>query len=119
MQAPPKTGKPTRLRNSQEPADFTATDARVWTKILAHYRQPSNGRGIVEIAITLVPLAALWALAWLTLDVGYWLALPFSLAPSAFLLPLFSIQHDCPHGSLLPPRLGEHQVHRRLRHLVH
>ena len=27
-----------------------------------------------------MPLAALWALAWATLDIGYWLALPLAIA---------------------------------------
>ncbi|MFI4999910.1 MAG: fatty acid desaturase [Reyranellales bacterium] len=87
------------MRNSQDPADFTATDARVWAQVLARYRLSSNRRGAVEIAITLVPLAALWALAWATLDIGYWLALPLALAAAAFLVRLFAIQHDCGHGS--------------------
>jgi len=60
------------LKNSQHTAAPAAavTDARAWTQLLARYRQPSTGRGIVEIAITVVPLAALWVLAWATLDIG-------------------------------------------------
>ena len=68
--------------DSQQPvnADARAADARAWTQLLAQYRQPSNFRSIVEIAITVIPLAALWALAWATLDIGYWLALPLAIA---------------------------------------
>ncbi|HEV7546021.1 MAG TPA: fatty acid desaturase, partial [Reyranella sp.] len=78
------------MENSQDPAVSAATviDARAWMKILARYRQPSTGRGIVEIAITVVPLAALWALAWATLDIGYWLALPLAIAAACFLVRL-------------------------------
>ena len=47
----------------------TPTEARGWTQILSRYRQPSDGRGIVEIAITLVPLVVLWVLDWVALDV--------------------------------------------------
>ena len=77
-----QAGKFTHLRESQDAASPAkpVLDGRAWTQILACYRQPSNGRGIVEIAITVVPLAALWALAWLTLDIGYWLALPIAIA---------------------------------------
>jgi omega-6 fatty acid desaturase (delta-12 desaturase) len=104
------------LTVKEEPANSgtTATDARAWTRVLSRYRQPSNGRGIVEIAITLVPLAALWALAWLTLDVGYWLALPFALAAAAFLVRLFAIQHDCSHGSFFRHQLANDWIGRVL-----
>ena len=43
-----------------------ATDARSWARVLAPYREPNDARSIVEIAITLGPLVALWALAWMT-----------------------------------------------------
>jgi omega-6 fatty acid desaturase (delta-12 desaturase) len=104
----PLDRKAPRLENSQDPAASaaTVTDARAWTKILARYRQPSTGRGIVEIAITVVPLAALWALAWATLDIGYWLALPLAIAAACFLVRLFAIQHDCGHGSFFRHRLA-------------
>ena len=75
-------------------------------QVLARYRQPSTGRGIVEIAITVVPLAALWVLAWATLDIGYWLALPLAIAAAGFLVRLFAIQHDCGHGSFFRHRLA-------------
>ncbi len=81
-------------------------DARAWTKLLASYRQPSTRRSIVEIAITIVPLAALWVLAWLSLDIGYWLALPLTLASAGFLVRLFAIQHDCSHGAFFRHRLA-------------
>ena len=65
----------------------------------ARYRQPSNGRGIVEIVITIVPLVVLWALIWVTLDLGYWLSLLLAVPAAGFLVRLFMIQHDCGHGS--------------------
>ena len=87
-------------------ADARAADARAWTQLLAQYRQPSNFRSIVEIAITVIPLAALWALAWATLDIGYWLALPLAIAAGGFLVRLFAIQHDCSHGAFFRHRLA-------------
>jgi acyl-lipid omega-6 desaturase (Delta-12 desaturase) len=86
--------------------------AREWTKILAAYRQPSNGRGIVEIGITLLPLCALWVLAWLTLDLGYWLSLLFAIPAAGFLVRLFMIQHDCGHGAFFRHRLANDWVGR-------
>ena len=73
-------------------------------QILASYRQPSNGRGIVEIAITIVPLIALWVLVWATLDLGYWLSLLLAVPAAGFLVRLFMIQHDCGHGAFFSDR---------------
>jgi acyl-lipid omega-6 desaturase (Delta-12 desaturase) len=87
-------------------------DARAWTQILARYRQPSTGRSLVEIAITIVPLAALWVLAWATLDIGYWLALPLAIGAAGFLVRLFAIQHDCSHGAFFRHRLANDWIGR-------
>ena len=89
-------------------------DARALAGSLARYRQSSNRRGVFEIAVTLVPLAALWALAWATLDIGYWLALPLALVAGAFLTRLFAIQHDCGHGSFFRQRLANDWIGRAL-----
>jgi omega-6 fatty acid desaturase (delta-12 desaturase) len=77
----------------------TAADARLWAQLLARYRQPCNRRGLAEIAVTLLPLVALWVLTWMALDLGYWLALPAAVAAAGFVVRLFMIQHDCSHGS--------------------
>jgi omega-6 fatty acid desaturase (delta-12 desaturase) len=89
-----------------------AVEAQTWTTILARYRQPSTGRSIVEIGITFAPLAALWALAWATLNVGYWLSLPIAVLAAGFLVRLFMIQHDCSHGAFFRHRLANDWVGR-------
>jgi omega-6 fatty acid desaturase (delta-12 desaturase) len=102
------------LENSQDPACSAATapDACAWSQVLSRYRQPSDGRGIVEIVITILPLAAIWALMWATLDLGYWLALPLALPAAGFLVRLFMIQHDCSHGSFFRHRLANDWIGR-------
>jgi hypothetical protein len=71
-------------------------DARSWAQILACYREPSHARSIVEIAITLGPLVALWMLAWAGYDLGFWwLSLLIAVPAAGFLVRLFMIQHDC------------------------
>jgi omega-6 fatty acid desaturase (delta-12 desaturase) len=97
----------TSLDNNDHPARpvATPTDARSWTQILARYKQPSDGRGIVEIAITVVPLVVLWALAWYALEHGYWLSLLITVPAAGFLVRLFMIQHDCGHGAFFRHRL--------------
>jgi acyl-lipid omega-6 desaturase (Delta-12 desaturase) len=110
----PKKESFSPLENSQDPAfpAATAPDARAWSQVLSRYRQPSDGRGIVEIVITILPLAALWALMWATLDLGYWLALPLALPAAGFLVRLFMIQHDCSHGSFFRHRLANDWIGR-------
>ncbi|CRL09355.1 fatty acid desaturase [Phaeobacter italicus] len=78
--------------------------ARDWVKILAQYREPNHLRSSFELAVTVVPFLALWALAWWSLSVSYWLTLALSLPIAAFLLRLFTIQHDCGHGSFFRNR---------------
>ena len=73
------------------PREHLANAARAWAQVLSRYRQPSNSRSIFEIAVTVVPLVALWTLAWATLDISYWLALPLAFAAGAFMVRLFAI----------------------------
>lgn len=75
-----------------------------WTRILAKYREPIPHRSIFEIAVTLAPFVAIWALAWWVLSISPWLAVALALANAAFLVRLFIIQHDCGHGSLFKDR---------------
>ena len=101
-----------RMKHDSAASLETPNDARAWTQVLARYRQSSNRRGLVEVAITVVPLAVLGLLAWLTLDIGYWLALPFVLAAGVFVVRLFMIQHDCGHGSFFRHRFANDWIGR-------
>ncbi|MGB5865228.1 MAG: fatty acid desaturase [Sulfitobacter sp.] len=90
------------------------TPAREWVKILSNYREPSTGRSLYELGITLGPFVALWALAWWSLSYSAWLALGISLINAAFLLRLFAIQHDCGHASFFKDRALSDWVGRAL-----
>jgi len=80
-------------------------DARHWTQILNKYRQPHDGRSVVELAITLVPLVVLWTTAWFTFWLGYaWAPLLIAIPAAGFLVRLFMIQHDCGHGTFFTHR---------------
>ncbi|MGQ0610099.1 MAG: fatty acid desaturase [Paracoccaceae bacterium] len=91
-----------------------ARDAREWVQILAKYREPSTRRSVLELAATLVPFAALWALAWLSLSVSYWLALGLAILNGGFLVRIFAIQHDCGHSSFFRSRAAGDWVGRAL-----
>ncbi len=79
-----------------QPAETTARD---WMQALAAYREPELRRSVLELAITGVPLLALWIGAWMALSVSVWLTLALAIPASGFLLRLFMIQHDCGHGA--------------------
>ena len=88
-------------------------DARQWSKALAAYRQPSEGRSISELAITALPLVALWLTMWASLHfVGYWLVLLLAIPAAGFLVRLFMIQHDCSHGAFFGHRVANDWVGR-------
>jgi len=88
--------------------------ARQWLSILARYREPSTRRSLFELAVTLIPLFALWALAWMALSVSPWLALALAIVNGAFLVRIFIIQHDCGHGAFLKNRRAQDWVGRVL-----
>jgi acyl-lipid omega-6 desaturase (Delta-12 desaturase) len=84
-----------------------APDARAWPKTLTRYRDPSTARGLLEIAVTFLPLVALWALVWAAVDLGHWwLGLLLAIPAAGFLVRLFLIQHDCGHGAFFRNRLA-------------
>ena len=80
-------------------------DARDWVSILAQYREPNLWRSLFELGISFGPFLALWALAWWSMSVSYWLTFGFAVLASGFLLRLFIIQHDCGHGAFFSNRV--------------
>ena len=88
-------------------------EARRLAQTLALYRTPSHPRSIAELAITFVPLTALWFASWFTFWLGYAWATPLVAIPAAgFLVRLFMIQHDCGHGTFFSRRRANDWVGR-------
>lgn len=82
--------------------------ATEWTRILIKYREPILSRSIFELAVTLGPFVAIWALAWWSLSISPWLAMGLALINAGFLVRLFMIQHDCGHSAFFKQRaLGD------------
>ena len=80
--------------------DTAPPDARIWTQTPSRYREPSRIRSMIELAITALPLAALWAAAWFACWLGlWWASLLIAIPAAGFLVRLFMIQHDCGHGA--------------------
>jgi len=70
-----------------------------WKEIVAKYQKPVAGRGIWQIANTLIPYGVLWYLMYLSLSVSWWLTVPLALLAGGFLVRIFIIFHDCTHKS--------------------
>jgi omega-6 fatty acid desaturase (delta-12 desaturase) len=100
------------LTDNTLPTSPARTDARLWTQVLARYREPNRTRSTLELTITILPLALLWIAMWATLGVGYWLCLLLAVPAAGFMVRLFMIQHDCGHGAFFRHRLANDWVGR-------
>ncbi|PHR61016.1 MAG: fatty acid desaturase [Robiginitomaculum sp.] len=85
--------------HSASPQSDKKLTTREWMKILISYREPFMWRSIFEVFVTVIPLMLLCYIAYLLLQISYFLSLPFCVAAGCFLVRLFIIQHDCGHGS--------------------
>lgn len=88
--------------------------AKDWVRVLAKYREPSTRRSILELAVTLVPFALIWGLAWMALSISAWLSVALAMANGLLLVRIFCIQHDCGHASFFHSRTVQDWVGRCL-----
>ena len=77
---------------------------RTLMRELATYREASSSRGVVELAITVVPFVLIWSAMWAAMDAGYWVGMVLAVPAAGFLVRLFMIQHDCGHGAFFHSR---------------
>ncbi len=75
-----------------------------WRTVLAPYARPSIGRGILDLATSVVPYLALWVLMYLALNISYLLVVILTVPAAGFLVRTYIVFHDCAHGSFLPSR---------------
>ncbi|WP_354494159.1 fatty acid desaturase [Mesorhizobium robiniae] len=94
--------------------EAVANSKRAWLKILARYKTPDRRRSAVELAITLIPFATLWALSTAAYAHGHWWGLILILPAAGFLVRIFMIQHDCGHGSFFANRTADDWIGRGL-----
>ncbi|MER8828800.1 fatty acid desaturase [Mesorhizobium sp. M0938] len=94
--------------------EAVANSKRAWLKILARYKTPDRRRSAVELAITLIPFATLWALSSAAYAHGHWWGLILILPAAGFLVRIFMIQHDCGHGSFFANRTADDWIGRGL-----
>lgn len=68
-------------------------------KAVKPYANSNKAKSIFQIVNTIIPLVALWVLAYVVVDKSIWAALGLSLVASFFAVRTFIIFHDCTHGS--------------------
>ena len=70
-----------------------------WRRAIAPYQKSDTRRSLGQLANTLLPYLALWALMVWSLNVSYWLTLLLAIPATGFLVRIFIFFHDCGHGS--------------------
>ena len=81
-----------------------------WMKSLTLYNKPEVRKSILQIADSVIPFIALWALMILSLNVSIWLSLALAIPTAGFMVRIFIIFHDCGHGSFFRSQKANHIV---------
>ncbi|KGX86094.1 fatty acid desaturase [Pontibacillus litoralis] len=71
-------------------------------KSVASFAKANTTAGVRQLINTLVPFFLLWFLAYQSISISIWLAIPLAMIAGGFLVRIFIIFHDCTHGSFLP-----------------
>src|SRR3954447_19243235 len=71
---------------------------------VALYARPHLGRGVLDLATSVVPYLALSVLMYFALDVSYFLTLALAIPAAGFLVRTYIVFHDCGHGSFMRSR---------------
>ncbi|GIQ67801.1 fatty acid desaturase [Xylanibacillus composti] len=75
-------------------------------RAVAPFEQIDPKASIKQIANTIPPLLVLWAAAYFSLSVSYWLTLPIVIAAAGFMVRTFILFHDCCHQSFFKNKLA-------------
>jgi omega-6 fatty acid desaturase (delta-12 desaturase) len=88
------------------PASRIASAAEL-RRLTSPFAQADDRKAAVQLANTLLPFLALWAIMALTLEASGGWSLLLTLPAAGLYVRLFIIQHDCGHGSFFSsPRLN-------------
>ncbi len=66
---------------------------------IAPYQRAELHRSLWQVANTFIPYLLLWYLMYRSLTVSYWITLALAVIAGGFLIRIFTILHDCGHGS--------------------
>ena len=76
-----------------------------WIEIVSRYNFSNPLMSWWQIANSVIPYLALWALMVWSLKISYFLTLFLSVFAAGFLVRIFIIFHDCGHGSFFKSKL--------------
>ncbi|WP_257351094.1 fatty acid desaturase [Pseudalkalibacillus decolorationis] len=79
-------------------------DLREWKKKLASFERPRMSASVGQLINSVGPFLLLWILAYLSLEVSYWLTILCAIPAAGFLVRTFIIFHDCTHYSFFKNR---------------
>ncbi|MFN2134790.1 MAG: fatty acid desaturase [Candidatus Promineifilaceae bacterium] len=75
-----------------------------WKASVKPFQRADTRKSVWQAASTFMLFFAGWALVYLSLSIGYWLALLLAIPTAGFIVRMFIIQHDCGHGSFFNNR---------------
>jgi omega-6 fatty acid desaturase (delta-12 desaturase) len=81
-----------------------------WREAIAPYMRSDTRRSLFQIAGSVVPYIAILYLMYRSLAYSYWLTAGLGVIASGFLMRIFSIAHDCGHGSFFRSPRANHIV---------
>ena len=70
-----------------------------WQDIVVRYQRPTLAKSGWQMANTLIPFVACWALAYRLLDVSRLASFGACILATGFLVRIYILQHDCGHAS--------------------
>jgi acyl-lipid omega-6 desaturase (Delta-12 desaturase) len=73
-------------------------------KQIAPYEKSNIKTSVKQLCNTIPPFILLWAVAYGSLQISYWLSLGFAIIASGFVIRIFIIFHDCCHQSFFKSR---------------
>jgi omega-6 fatty acid desaturase (delta-12 desaturase) len=73
-------------------------------QLCTEFARPDHRRAVLQLANTLPPFFAGWALTAFSLQWSYWLTLLLAIPMAGLYVRIFIIQHDCGHGSFFASR---------------
>lgn len=100
-------------RRRQTNSRRTAAASKAWSVWRKRYCTPTYSRGLLEVAVTLIPFVVIWyGMYWAIAHGSLWLYTVLLPVGAGFLVRLFIIQHDCGHRAFLPSRRANDWVGR-------
>lgn len=82
---------------SLSPAELLKEQRRA---LVREYSRANDREGFQHVLVTVLPLALAWAIAVWSLHVSLWITAAATLAITVLMIRVFSLMHDCGHGSL-------------------